>query len=113
MNYEAYKNILLVKVWGNASKLIGWHVIHQYNPKHAAKAKQGFFKGKTWKIDLPSQSPDLSPTELAFQNKQELQMAAVQAWQSIPREDTQHPVSMSHRPQAVIARKRYASTKQD
>lgn len=49
-------------------------------------------------LDLPSQSPDLSPSEHVFhwpyiqtegkrpQNKQEMDMAVVQAWQRITRE---------------------------
>uniref|UniRef100_A0A0E9U6X6 Uncharacterized protein n=1 Tax=Anguilla anguilla TaxID=7936 RepID=A0A0E9U6X6_ANGAN len=37
-------------------------------------------------------------------------MSAVQAWQSINREDTQHLVmSMSHRLQTIIVCKRYAA----
>uniref|UniRef100_A0A0E9QYZ9 Uncharacterized protein n=1 Tax=Anguilla anguilla TaxID=7936 RepID=A0A0E9QYZ9_ANGAN len=42
------------------------------------------------------------------QNKQELKMAAVQAWQSITRKGTPHLV-IGHRLQAVIACKGYAA----
>lgn len=125
MNSEVYRNILSAQIKPNASKLIGRHFIMQQDndPKHTARATKGFLMAKKWKIlDWPSQSPDLNPIEHAFymlkrrlkaispRNKQELKMAAVQAWQSITREDTQRLVmSMHRRLQAVIACKGYAT----
>ena len=62
-------------------------------------------------MQWPSQSPDLIPIEHAFhllktkcpKNKQELKTVAVEAWQSITRDGTQHLVmSMRSRLQAVI-----------
>uniref|UniRef100_A0A8C4XER6 Intraflagellar transport protein 122 homolog n=1 Tax=Erpetoichthys calabaricus TaxID=27687 RepID=A0A8C4XER6_ERPCA len=81
------------------------------DPKHTAKVTQEFIKAKKWKIlEWPSQSPDLNPIDYAFHllktklhterptNKQQLKAAAVKAWQSIKKEETQHLVmSMSSR----------------
>ncbi len=66
-------------------------------------------------MQWPSQSPDLNPIEHAFhllktklkgkcpKNKQELKTVAVEAWQSITRDETQRLVmSMRSRLQAVI-----------
>lgn len=73
-------------------------------PNILPKTTKEFFNAKNWKIlDLPCQSPDLNTTEYGFHivkeikvispwNKQELKMAAVQAWQSITRDGTQHLV---------------------
>lgn len=92
-------------------------------PKHTARATKGFLMAKKWKIlDWLSQSPDLNPIEHAFymlkrrlkaispRNKQELKMAAVQAWQSITMEDTQCLVMLMHRRlQTVIPCKGYVT----
>ena len=66
-------------------------------------------------MEWPSQSPDLNPIEHAFpllktklkgkcpKNKQELKTVAVEAWQSITRDETQRlQMSMHSRLQAVI-----------
>lgn len=62
--------------------------------KYTDKSKWGVYLKPEW-FDQPSQSPDRSPTEHVShllqiqtegkgpQNKQELDMAAVQAWQSV------------------------------
>ncbi len=92
-------------------------------PKHTAKATKEFLKGKKWTVmQWPSQSPDLNPIEHAFhllktklkgkcpKNKQELKTVAVEAWQSITRDETQRLVmSMRSRLQAVIDCKGFAT----
>ena len=73
-------------------------------------------------MQWPSQSPDLNPIEHAFhllktklkgkcpKNKQELKTVAVEAWQSITRDETQRLVmSMRFRLQAVIDCKGFAT----
>ena len=73
-------------------------------------------------MQWPSQSPDLNPIEDAFhllktklkgkcpKNKQELKTVAVEAWQSITRDETQRLVmSMHSRLQAVIDCKGFAT----
>ncbi len=78
---------------------VDWTRLHSTSgndPKHIAKATQGFLKVKKWNIlQWPSQSPDFNPIEHAFYllktklkaerltNKQQLKSAAVKAWQSI------------------------------
>ena len=93
------------------------------DPKHTAKATKEFFKAKKWNVmQLASQSPDLNPIEHAFhllktkvkgkcpKNKQELKTVAVEAWQSITRDETQRLVmSMCSRLQAVIDCKGFAT----
>ncbi len=93
------------------------------DPKHSAKATKEFLKGKKWTVmQWPSQSPDLNPIEHAFhllktklkgkcpKNKQELKTVAVEAWQSITRDETQRLVmSMRSRLQAVIDCKGFAT----
>ncbi len=93
------------------------------DPKHTAKATKEFLKGKKWTVmQWPSQSPDLNPIEYAFhllktklkgkcpKNKQELKTVAVEAWQSITRDETQRLVmSMRSRLQAVIDCKGFAT----
>ncbi|KAG2464610.1 TCB1 transposase, partial [Polypterus senegalus] len=125
MNSEVFRDILSAQIQLNAVKLIGWCFMTQMDndPKHTAKATQEFIKAKKCKIlEWPSQSPDLNPIEHAFHllktklqterptNKQQLKAAAVKAWQSIKKEETQHLVmSMSSRLQAVIASKGFSS----
>ncbi len=91
--------------------------------KHTAKATKEVLKGKKWTVmQWPSQSPDLNPIEHAFhllktklkgkcpKNKQELKTVAVEAWQSITRDETQRLVmSMRSRLQAVIDCKGFAT----
>ena len=91
--------------------------------QNTAKATQAFIKAKKWNVlQWPSQSPDLNPIEHAFNllktrlkaerptNKQELKTAAVKAWQSIKKEETQRLVmSMGSKLQAVIASKGFAT----
>ncbi len=109
----------------NASELIGRHFTVQMDndPKHTAKATKEFLKGKKWTVmQWPSQSPDLNPIEHAFhllktklkgkcpKNKQELKTVAVEAWQSITRDENQRLVmSMRSRLQAVIDCKGFAN----
>ena len=113
MNAEVFRAIS-AQIQPNASKLIGRCFTAQMDNdlKHTAKVTQYFFKAKKWNVlQWPSQSPDLIPIEHAFhllkakrlKNKQELKIAAVKAWQSITRKETQHLVmSMCSRLQAVI-----------
>ncbi len=113
MNFEVYRDILSAQIQPNAAKLIGWCFLAQIDddPKHPAKATQEFLKVMKWNIlQWPSQSPDLKPIEHEFHllktklkaarptNKQQLKSAAVKAWHSITKEETQ-----SSRLKAVIA----------
>lgn len=77
--------------------------------KHALKATVQFLKAKKGDIlQWHSQSLDLNPREQT--NKQQLKLAAVQVWQSISGEDTQHLVTpMGSTLQAVIDRKGFLS----
>ncbi len=118
MNSEVFRAILSAHIQPNASELIGRRFTVQMDndPKHTAKATKEFLKGKKWTVmQWPSQSPDLNPIEHAFhllktklkgkcpKNKQELKTVAVEAWQSITRDETQRLVmSMRSRLQAVI-----------
>ncbi len=118
-------DILSAQIQSNAAKLIGRRFIVQVDngPKHTAKATQEFLKVKKWIIrQWPSQSPDLNLIEHAFHvlktklkaerptNKQQLKSAAVKAWQSITKEETQSLVmSMSSRLKAVIACKGFST----
>ena len=88
-------------------------------PKYTVKATKEFFKAKKWNVmQWPSQSADQNPIEHAFhllkkkcpKNKQELKTVAVEAWQSITRDETQRLVmSMCSRLQAVIDCKGFAT----
>ncbi len=87
------------------------------------KQPKSFWREKKWTVmQWPSQSPDLNPIEHAFhllktklkgkcpKNKQELKTVAVEAWQSITRDETQRLVmSMRSRLQAVIDCKGFAT----
>ncbi|TKS81341.1 Transposable element [Collichthys lucidus] len=125
MNSEVFRAIVSVHIQPNASELIGRHFTVQMDndPKHTAKAPKKFFKAKKWNIlQWPSQSPDLNPIEHAFyllktklkgkcpKNKQELKSYAVEAWQSITRDESQRLVMpMQSRLQAVIHCKEFAT----
>ncbi len=125
MNSEVFRAILSARIQPNASELIGQRFTVQMDndPKHTAKATKEFLKGKKWTVmQWPSQSPDLNPIEHAFhllktklkgkcpKNKQELKTVAVEAWQSITRDETQRLVmSMRSRLQAVIDCKGFAT----
>uniref|UniRef100_A0A8C5LQH4 Tc1-like transposase DDE domain-containing protein n=1 Tax=Leptobrachium leishanense TaxID=445787 RepID=A0A8C5LQH4_9ANUR len=117
MNSEVFRAILSAHIQPNAAELIGRRFTVQMDddPKHTAKATKEFLKGQKWNVmQWPSQSPDLNPIEHAFhllktklkgkcpKNKQELKTVAVEAWQSITRDETQLLVrSMRSRLQAV------------
>ncbi len=125
MNSEVFRAILSAHIQPNASELIGRRFTVQMDndPKHTAKATKEFLKGKKCTVmQWPSQSPDLNPIEHAFhllktklkgkcpKNKQELKTVAVEAWQSITRDETQRLVmSMRSRLQAVIDCKGFAT----
>ena len=102
-----FRAILSAHIQPNASELIGRRFTVQMDndPKHTAKATKEFFKAKKWNVmQWPSQLPDLNPIEHAFnllktklkgkcpKNKQELKTVAVEAWQSITRDETQRLV---------------------
>ena len=115
MNSEVFRAILSAHIQPNASELIGRRFTVQMDndPKHTVKATKEFFKAKKWNVmQWPSQSPDLNPISAKLKkklkgkcpkNKQELKTVAVEAWQSITRDETQRLVmSMRSRLQAVI-----------
>ncbi len=125
MNSEVFRAILSAHIQPNASET-HWTALHSadgHDPKHTAKATKEFLKGKKWTVyAMASQSPDLNPIEHAFhllktklkgkcpKNKQELKTVAVEAWQSITRDETQRLVmSMRSRLQAVIDCKGFAT----
>uniref|UniRef100_A0A8C5M9G9 Transposase n=1 Tax=Leptobrachium leishanense TaxID=445787 RepID=A0A8C5M9G9_9ANUR len=125
MNSEVFQAILSTHIQPNAVELIGRRFTVQMDndSKHIAKATKEFLKGQKWNVmQWPSQSPDLNPSEHAFhllktklkgkcpKNKQELKTVAVEAWQSITRDETQRLVmSMCSRLQAVIDCKGFAT----
>ncbi len=124
MNSEVFRALYLL-IFSQCFELIGRRFTVQMDndPKHTAKATKEFLKGKKWTVmQWPSQSPDLNPIEHAFhllktklkgkcpKNKQELKTVAVEAWQSITRDETQRLVmSMRSRLQAVIDCKGFAT----
>ncbi len=92
-NSEVYRDIISAQIQSNAAKLIGRHYIVQMDndPKHTAKATLEFLKVKKWNI-------------------LQLNSAAVKAWQSITKEETQSLVMfMSSRLKAVIASKGFST----
>ncbi len=125
INSEVFQAILSAHIQPNASEHIGRRFTVQMDndPKHTAKATKEILKGKKWTVmQWPSHSPDLNPIEYAFhllktklkgkcpKNKQELKTVAVEAWQSITRDDTQRLVmSMRSRHQTVIDCKGFAT----
>ncbi len=125
MNSEVFRAILSAHIQPNASELIGrrFRVQMDNDPKHTGKATKEFLKGKKWTVmQWPSPSPDLNLIEHAFyllktklkgkcpKNKQELKTVAVEAWQSITRDETQRLVmSMHSRLQTVIDCKGFAT----
>ena len=126
MNSEVFWPMLSAHIiQPNASELIGRRFTVQMDNdlKHTAKATKEFFKAKKWNVmQWPSQSLDLNLIEHAFhllktklkgkcpKNKQELKIVAVEAWQSITRDETQCLVmSMRSRLQAVIDCKGFAT----
>uniref|UniRef100_A0A8C5MJ28 Transposase n=1 Tax=Leptobrachium leishanense TaxID=445787 RepID=A0A8C5MJ28_9ANUR len=125
MNSEVFRAILSAHIQPNAAELIGRRFTVQMDndPKHTAKATKAFLTWPLHNIPLLSlQSPDLNPIEHAFhllktklkgkcpKNKQELKTVAVEAWQSITRDETQRLVmSMHSRLQAVIDCKGFAT----
>ncbi len=125
MNLEGYKTILPTNIQENATRFIGkCFILHQDNdPKHPASSVKEFIRAKKWKVlDCPSQSPDLNPIEHEFhqlkrrvkaetpQNKQQLELAALKAGESISKDETKSLVmSMGHRLTAVIVRKESAT----
>ncbi len=94
--------------------------MHQKNdPKHPAISVKELMRAKKWIVlDFPSQSPDLNPIEHEFQqlkrrvkaetpqNKQQLELAALKAGESISKDEIKSLVmSMGHKLTAVIVRK--------
>ncbi|KAG1932950.1 tumor necrosis factor receptor superfamily [Pimephales promelas] len=96
MNSEVFRAILSAHIQPNASELIGRRFTVQMDndPKHTAKE---FFKRKKWNVmQWPNKTEGKCP-----KNKQELKTVAIEAWQSISRDETQHLVmSMRSRHQA-------------
>ena len=125
MNSEVFWAILSAHIQPNASELIGQHFTVQLDNdlKRTVKATKEFFKAKKWDVmQWASQSPDLNPIAHAFhllktklkgkcpKKKQELKTVAVEAWQSITRDETQCLVrSMCSRLQTVIDCKGFAT----
>ncbi|KAJ7316372.1 hypothetical protein JRQ81_002534 [Phrynocephalus forsythii] len=108
--------ILSAHIQPNASELIGrsFTVQMDNDPKHAAKATKAFLRERSGML-CNDQVNHLNPIEHAFhlmktklngkcpKNKQELKTVAVEAWQSVTRDETQCLVmSMHSRLQAVI-----------
>ncbi len=125
MNLEGHKTILPTNIQENATRLIGkCFILHQDNDaKHPASSIKEFIRAKKWKVlDCPSQSPDLNLIEHEFnllkrkvkaetpQNKQQLELAALKAGESISKDETRSLVmSMGPRLTAMIVRKASAT----
>lgn len=99
MSSEIHRDILFAQIQPNAAKLIEWRLTA--DSKNTAKATREFVKAKKWNIlQWLSQSPDCNPIKHAFHllktkckterpsNKQLLNTAAVKAWQSIIKVET-------------------------
>ncbi len=125
MNSEVFRAIIICSYSAKCFRT-HWTALHSADgqwPKAYCKSNQRVLKGKKWTVmQWPSQSPDLNPIEHAFhllktklkgkcpKNKQELKTVAVEAWQSITRDETQRLVmSMRSRLQAVIDCKGFAT----
>ncbi len=65
INLEGYKTILPTNIQENTTRLIGkCFILHQDNdPKHPASSVKEFIRADKWKVDCPSQSPDLNLIE--------------------------------------------------
>ncbi len=128
MNSEVFRAILSAHIQPNASELIGRRFTVQMDndPKSFWRERSGLLQWCCNTVDTllqwPSQSPDLNPIEHAFhllktklkakcpKNNQELKTVAVEAWQSITRDETQRLVmSMRSRLQTVIDCKGFAT----
>jgi len=81
----------------NAAKPIGWNFSVQMDSvlKHPVKTAQQLLKADQWNVlQWPSQSADLNPSENKSEGRKthkqpQLKEAAVKAWPSISREETQ------------------------
>ncbi len=102
MNLKGYKTILPTNIQENATRfIVKCFILHQDNdPKHPASSVKEFIRAKKWKVlDCPSQSPDLNPIEQKVhqlkrrvkaktpQNKQQLELAALKAGESISKDE--------------------------
>ncbi len=121
MNLEGHKIILPTNIQENATRSIAkCFMLHQHNdPKHSVSSVKEFIRAKKGKVlDCPSQPPDLNLIEHEFhqlkrrvktetpQNKQQLELAALKAGESISKDETKSLVmSTGHRLTAVIVRK--------
>ncbi len=123
-NSEVSRNILSAQIQSNGAKSIGRRFIVQMDddPKHTAKSTQEFLKVKKVEYSAMATSiswfqPDWACISLAEDktkgrrtHRQKLKSAAVKAWQSITKEETQSLVmSMSSRLKAVITCKGFST----
>ncbi len=124
MNSEVFgQYYLLIFSQMLQNSLDGAHSADGQWPKAYCKSNQRVLKGKKWTVmQWPSQSPDLNPIEHAFhllktklkgkcpRTSRNWRRFAVEAWQSITRDETQRLVmSMRSRLQAVIDCKGFAN----